>query len=1260
MIKYVPSGDFVERDHFLSGSATSLMLINFFVESYGIPLALFDDEGNQVAPLCGPLGFCTRYISLSDVSLKACSRFHKDLFTWVREKKKHRIVRCPAGLYCFAIPLFVEGQLMGILAGGHMISTEPHGESEFGVIESESHKGELKKLYRALPALSKKEMEQAVGRLANAIKISVEEAYEKYHSNRQLRKLIFASKINEMVNTKMKLEELLERTTREIAEAVEVDICLLLLWDKERKDFTLFAGNKKLTGEDAEMKFRMGEGVTGIVASTGKSVIIKDAQNDPRVVKKNLGIKSLMTVPLKVGGDSIGVLHVGTTRRRREFTQRELGFVEALSSEVALAVNNTRLYEEGLKKTEELQRSKQALQSYFSQIGTALSSALNLHQLLRMIVELSMNLIGSEAGSLYLIEDRKLASQISVGLEKEPAHLSRYRLQGSLIGWEKKSQPFAYDELQGPSEILYRQSTPREAITCYLGIPLSIKDEIIGLLNIYSRDGREFPLDKIELLTAFASQAAMAIDNALNFEKEQKRAREATLLYEAARAIGQSFDMEEILNISVENLTRITQVDRCLIFLFDDRKREFFMAAHTGLSTEQKDFFSYYRISGIEVSQDIWDDLARGKPRIFTTVPPDCPALEKLFQLFPTNSCLLVPLIAREKLLGLMYIDDSKMAHFFSDSQIRLVMTLSIQMATALQRARLITKQEENTNQLKALLQVSSVLPSSLSLPKVFNLVVEKATQLVSKPSVALLIMDDSEKDFVLEASRGLEEPLKDSVVQKKIAESAIEKKRYTTMFIDEETEESLGRTLWKCGIGGALSIPLIAKRRLAGVLNCFCDAGYQFTFEEIRLLRSFANHAAIAVENARLHGVVRNKVRELATLFEVGKAITSTLQFDRVLEEITKNVKRAMNADACSIMLLDEDRKELSTKTATGLSKSHFGQRIKLGEGVAGIAAKTGRPMILLDLQSKKSPYIFPKSIREEGLKTILSVPLETKGRIIGIINIYLKEIYYYKPLEINLLVALSNQAAIAIENARLYEAQFKVAQILQSIVMPQKDFVFPGIELGYHYISSLELSGDYFDLIPLGTTKFSLVIADVSGKGPPAAIYTARAKYILKSYAIAGYQPREILSMVNYMIVPETGDEKFISLFYVEVDLKKKLLRFCSAGHEPPIYGCQKTKDLKLLETEGLLIGVSYDAKFKQEEIPFDNGDILVLYTDGITEARASKGEIFGLERLMEIVKKCMHLDPQTISNRIYTAVQTYTRRKLNDDFSLLVVRL
>ncbi|MDQ7824089.1 MAG: GAF domain-containing protein [Candidatus Eremiobacteraeota bacterium] len=1262
MKKSIPTRDFAENENIFVNSRLCSIFLSLFADYTRMSLALFDELGEQISPLYGDTTFCEKILdqSPSHPIPKLCLKYHKELLSSCREKKKYRILKCPHGLYCFAFPILVEERLMGIIAGGHVLTGGQKEEMAHRLKSDLGDDGSLWEAYLAIPVMNRKFLEESVIRLANDSKICATEVYEKHLADRQLRKLIFASKMNEMVSTKLDIRKLLERTTHEVADAIDVDICLILLYDKERKDFNLVTTNLALPPGEAEMKFRPGEGITGIVALSGKSIAVPNALADPRVVKKSLGIKSLLAVPMKVGDETIGVLHVGSIKSFHEFTQRETEFVEVLASEAAIAVNNTKLYEESVKHTEELKRSKEELQAYFSQIGAALSSALNLHQILRLIMELSLKLIGAEAGSLYLIEDRKLSMHVSIGLDAEKAEFARFRMRESLLGWQEGNQNLTPPQTKEATEYFYQGPSSRDTIKSYLGVPLSIKDELIGLLNIYSRERKEFAPDKVELLSAFAGQAAMAIDNALSYEKEQKRAREATLLYEAARAIGQTTDLGELLEVTVSKISKIIQVDRCLIFLYDEMKEEFHTAANTGITDAQKEFFSFFRIAASDISREIWDDLESGKPRISSGIPPDCPGLARLQEIFPSNSYLLVPLIAREKLLGIIYVDDSQMAHYFSNSQIRLVMTLSIQIATALQRARLITKQEENTSQLKALLQVSSVLPSSLSLPKVFTLVVEKAAQLVNWSAVALLIMDDTENDFVLQESRGLNSLLLESALQKKISRNSIDKKRHTLLTVEDRSGDEISELLSKCNIGQVLSIPLIAKRRLVGILNCFSEEGHYFALEQVQLLRSFANHAAIAVENARLHNVVKNKVRELATLFEVGKAITSTLQFERVMEEVAKNVKRVMNADAVSIMFVDEEQEELSIHTALGLSKNAIERKIKIGEGVAGIAAKTGSPMILLDMQARKSPYKFPRAISEEGLRTILSVPLEAKGKITGLINIYLKDIYYYKPHEINLLVALSNSASMAIENAKLYEAQYTVAQLLQSIIMPQKEFSYPGIEVGYHYLSSLELSGDYFDLIPLSKTRFALVIADVSGKGPSAAIYTARAKYILKSYAIAGYQPREVLSMVNNLIIPEAGDDKFISLFYMEVDIKKKFIKFSSAGHEPPIYCSHATRELRLLETEGLLIGVSYDAKFRQEEITFENNDILVLYTDGITEARGGKGEIFGLERLMEIVKKHAHLDPQTIANRIYTAVQKYTRRKLSDDFSLLVVRL
>lgn len=414
-------------------------------------------------------------------------------------------------------------------------------------------------------------------------------------------------------------------------------------------------------------------------------------------------------------------------------------------------------------------------------------------------------------------------------------------------------------------------------------------------------------------------------------------------------------------------------------------------------------------------------------------------------------------------------------------------------------------------------------------------------------------------------------------------------------------------------------------------------------------------------MENARLYLIIKNKVRELATVFEVGKSITSTLELDKVLDEVCKSVAGVMNADAVSIMNLDEEKQLLSIIKTKGLERFQIGESTKVGAGIAGIAAKIGRPMVLMDDDTQSSPYKFPPGIKQEGLKTILSVPLKVRGRVIGLINIYKKDLYYFTNNEINLFTSMANQAAVAIENARLYNEQFKIAQIMQRTLMPEKEMKFDNLEVGYVYIPSEKLSGDYFEIIPLSQGRYGMVISDVSGKGTGAAIYNARAKYIIRAYANANYPPSVLLTLLNHMMEEETAEDKFISLIYLDLDIKMGELIYSSAGHEPLLMWDDSEKEVLVIdEPNGVPIGIFSDTAYSENTYKVEKNDIILLYTDGITEARSREGEFFGVDSLIELFKANYHLDPQALANKIYTTVQKYTRRRITDDFSLLVVKI
>ena len=203
------------------------------------------------------------------------------------------------------------------------------------------------------------------------------------------------------------------------------------------------------------------------------------------------------------------------------------------------------------------------------------------------------------------------------------------------------------------------------------------------------------------------------------------------------------------------------------------------------------------------------------------------------------------------------------------------------------------------------------------------------------------------------------------------------------------------------------------------------------------------------------------------------------------------------------------------------------------------------------------------------------------------------------------------------------------------------------------------MDLSGDYYELIPLGPKKLVLVIADVSGKGPEAAIQTLRAKHILRSHAFAGYGPADCLRLLNQQIGRD-DNARHLSLFCAEADLSTRTLRFACAGHEPPIYWHSDLEAPRFLTAEGILIGAIDETVYEERSVPIPPDSWLVLYTDGVTEARNQTNEFFGMDRILQSIQEMKaQITPQRFVNNLYTRVRKFTRENITDDFSVMAIR-
>ena len=849
-------------------------------------------------------------------------------------------------------------------------------------------------------------------------------------------------------------------------------------------------------------------------------------------------------------------------------------------------------------------------QASLTEVGAALTTALNLEDLSRLILEVSAKLVNAHHGTIKLIEGQQEVLKFS----------------------------------------LERNALPSESGYFYL--PIARHGRLKALLTL-AREPEELSTDLVNVLHQFADQAAMAIENAQIFEWEQERAREATALYQAARTIEEAQELDDILGSATEVFTRLAGVDRCIILLKDSRKSFFAVASAAGLSPDQEQFFSTFRLSISRLSTKNKQSLFQGTPIHFTSAPEEGSGFEKFTTLLPSYSCLILPLKSQDRLLGLIFLDSSKGAHHFSSANVRQLLTLSLQLANAIQRASLIQKLQENLGPLKALYQVSTAITGTLSLPRVIRLIVDQAVELLDSVSCALLVLDETGESFRIETSGPDNEAFQQPSFQARMAKQSVESKKPHAHYIDQDdTDESVRNELVAHNFGGLLSVPLIAKKRMVGVLNCFVPPRIRFRQQEIRLIKGFANQAAIAVDNARLHGMIRFKMNELGTLFEVSKAVTSTLQLTRVLEEIVYHVRTILNAEACVLML--KEGNHLKVKAIKGLEPEQHKESISVGEGPAGVAVKTGQTLVYHE--EKPLPITDPNTI----IRTGLSVPIKTRGNIIGLINVYYKDYVDHTPAQLSLLSTLCGQAAVAIENARLFADKEQVTELLRSSLIPDEKMSFKNLTIGHRFIPSMDLSGDYYDLIPLGEKKCAFVIADVSGKGPEAAIQTIRAKHVIRSYASAGYGPAKILSMLNHHVLKSSSEmTRAVTVFYAEADLEEMRLTYASAGHEQPLYWQGSDLEADLLEADGIMIGAWAEAEFEEKSLTIQPGSWLLMYTDGLTEARSPSGEFFGLERIKTILEKHEGNSAQRLVNRLYSRIRKFTRERITDDFSLLAVR-
>jgi anti-sigma regulatory factor (Ser/Thr protein kinase)/putative methionine-R-sulfoxide reductase with GAF domain len=377
-------------------------------------------------------------------------------------------------------------------------------------------------------------------------------------------------------------------------------------------------------------------------------------------------------------------------------------------------------------------------------------------------------------------------------------------------------------------------------------------------------------------------------------------------------------------------------------------------------------------------------------------------------------------------------------------------------------------------------------------------------------------------------------------------------------------------------------------------------------------------------------------------------------MSLEDMLSELLERIRSSLEVDAAAVLLLDEDRGVLLARAARGLEEEvRQGVQVPLARGFAGRVAAEARPIIIDDLDHAE---VVNPILRQRGIRSMLGVPLQVEGRVIGVMHISTLVQRHFDEDDVTLLQLAADRAALAIDNARISE-QRAVTEIMQRTLLPDALPQVPGLCFSAKYLpagTGIKVGGDWYDVFQLANGRVAFVIGDVVGRGVLAASVMAEIRTALRAYMLPGHRLTEVVAMLNELLV-SMGRSRGATLSILELDPEAEELEVVTAGHLPPLLIAPDGEARLLEQGHGLPVGVRSGGDYQAWRHQFPTGSRLLLYTDGLIERRDESIDE-GLARLTVAAEAAAERSDSSFADRVYRALVDET--PLEDDVALLAI--
>jgi serine phosphatase RsbU (regulator of sigma subunit) len=769
----------------------------------------------------------------------------------------------------------------------------------------------------------------------------------------------------------------------------------------------------------------------------------------------------------------------------------------------------------------------------------------------------------------------------------------------------------------------------------------------------------------------------------------ERRGNDLTVLNEFARAVAQaSFDSEKVVDLLYDHARRIAPADLYRIEFFDHERAPAAGALVVLQATAQGIQHPYETQSSSPLLEYFTAHRepirAVDLPRAFVyplEAMPTARALSERAQLAgcAARGALIVPMFAGDDLIGALSLFILRARAYFP-LQARNLTSMCAQAAVTIQNARLYASERKRAAQLGAVSEVSRQVTAIFDLDELLPQVVALIRERFGYTHVHVFTVDAEASRAIFRASthpRGVEWRARNvgyrigldglvgwvAATGEPLLVNDVTKEPRFAPYPDKAVDETKSE----------LVVPLTIGAKVTGVLDVESDQRNAFSADDLYIVKTLASQVAIAIEDARLYNSQKEEAYYLNVLLQVAQNLSATLNLDEALETVVRITPLLVGVARCVVLLFDPHTRVFLPAKAYGLSRGLQAEFEKLrfptdNESAFGKLVREPNPLMIED--ATNSPLVEPAYLQKFGVRSLLIVPLATRGEVVGAMLVDQgSRPTRFTAHEIDVVMAIANQAAVAIEGARLsHEAEDKrrleyelgLARQIQTSFLPEACPVLPGYQICSMWQTAREVSGDFYDFVSLSGGRLGITIADVSDKGMAAAMFMALSRTILRTMTIGKPTPRETVERANDVILADARAEMFVTVFHGVLDPQQHRFTYVNAGHNPPLFYRAARQELAELRGRGIALGVLPNVTLEEYTLELEPGDVLLMYTDGVTDAINAQEEEFGAECLADLVMANRHLPPEALIDEIKRAVTEFAGEGVHfDDLTMVALK-